>query len=211
GFRPTASTSDRAAFTVDIEIQMSSTANVPGALSSTFANNVGSDMVVALPRQSVNVPAMPANRPTSQFARFPFAQPFVFGTNGNTNINVDVFLHGRSAGASWSTDRAFASSSGRATTAGIGCGTATVGSSSTRVTGNSYAGGETISITISGATPTNPALLIPSIDMSEFVPGVPLPLDLSVYGAGTGCEMLVNSFLGSLPTVTDGAGSARID
>ncbi|MBK8975818.1 MAG: hypothetical protein IPM29_07815 [Planctomycetes bacterium] len=207
GFRPTAATADRAGFTVDIEIQMSSTANAPGALSSTFASNVGSDVVVSLPRQVVNVPAMPANRGTGLFATFPFAQPFLFGTNGNPNINVDAFVYGRSAGASWSTDRAFAAVSGRVATAGVGCGTATVNSTSV---GGTYVVGSTVTLSIANAPASSPALLVPSVDMSEFLPGLPLPFDLARIGGGAGCELLVNPALGGIPLMTDATGAASL-
>jgi hypothetical protein len=210
GFRPTASTIDRAAFTVDIEIQMSSTANAPGALDATFANNVGSDVVVALPRQVVNIPAMPANRPTSLFATFPFASPFIYGTNSNTNINVDVFVFGRSSGASWSTDRVFAATGGRATTAGFGCGSATVSSTSTNVGGSSYVAGETVTLGLANAPANTPAFLLPSVDMAEFAPGLPLPFNLSLVGGSPSCDLLVNTSLGAIPTTTDAAGAGSI-
>jgi hypothetical protein len=210
GFRPTASTLDRAAFTVDLEIQMSSTPNVPGQLDPTFANNVGSDVVVALPRQIVNVPAMPANRPTSLFATFPFPTPFVFGTNLNTNINVDVSVYSRSAGASWSTDRAFAAAGGRAVNAGLGCGSATVSSSSTNSGGGAYLAGETVTVTLASAPGSTPAFLLPSVDMSEFAPGLPLPFSLSMIGGAAGCDLLVNPSLGAFAAVTDAAGAASI-
>ncbi len=205
GLRPTTGTSDRAAFTADVEIQMSSTASVPGALSATFASNIGSDMVVAAPRQMFNIPAMPANRPTSMFARFPFAAPFVYGTNGNTNINVDMFVYGRSTGASWSTDRGFASANGRATTVGTGCGGATIGSTST---GGTYVSGATVNLTLSGAPATTPAVLQASVDMSEAIPGLALPFDLAALGAGAGCDILVGLALAPLPFATDAAGAA---
>lgn len=205
GLRPTASTSDRAAFTADVEVRASSTAAVPGALSSTFANNVGSDEVIVLPRQMVPIPAMPANRSTGLFAQFPFATPFVFGTNTNTNICIEVLVHGRSTGASWSTDRGFATASGRATTAGMGCGSASVGSTSS---GGSYVAGSTISITLSGAPPTTFAMLLAAFDMKEFAPGLLLPFDLSLVGAGAGCDLLLNPGFGPTGFLTDGSGAA---
>lgn len=206
GFRATPTTVDRAAFTADIEIQMSSTTMVPGALSSTFAANVGTDMVVALPRQVVSIPAMPANRGTGYFAEVRFPVPFIFGTNSATNINVDLFVFGRSTGASWSTDRAFASNTGRAATAGIGCaGSATINSSST---GGTYVAGSTIGVTLAAAAPFAVAFLLPSFNQKDYGGGVPLPLDLSTLGAAAGCALLVDPALGPTTFVTDASGAA---
>lgn len=208
GLRPTGSTTDRAAFTADIEIRVSSGPNAPGALDSMFANNIGSDEVVVLPQQSVNIPAMPANRSTGLFAEIPFQIPFVFGLNGNTNLVIEVLVFSRSAGASWSTERIFAGASGRAATVGIGCGSASVGSSSTSVSGASYVGGETVDVTLTGATLNGIALLVPTLDQKDFAPALPLPFDLSLIGAGAGCDLLVAPQIGAQTFLTDPVGSA---
>jgi hypothetical protein len=209
GLRRTAATTDGAPFTADIEVRMSSTASVPGALSSTFANNVGSDMVVSYPRQMLNVPAMPANRSTGLFAQVPFSTPFIFGTNSNTNIVVDLLVYGRSTGATWSTDRGFASANGRATNAGIGCGAATVSSSSTTP---AYVAGSTITVTLASATPSSVAILIMSGNMKELIPGVMLPFDLSLIGGLAGCQIMVDPTLLTiaLPTSATGAASTSL-
>ena len=210
GFRPTASTSDRAAFTADIEIRMSSGPNAPGSLDSTFANNVGSDEVVVLPQTTVQIPAMPANRSTGFFADIPLAVPFVFGTNGSTNLVIEVQVFSRSSGASWSTDRIFAGASGRAINAGTGCGSATIGSSSTSLPGGaSYVSGTTIDVTIASAPASTIALLVPSLDQKEFVPGLLLPFDLSLIGSATGCDLLVQGEAGALAFLTDSNGDAN--
>jgi hypothetical protein len=206
GLRPTASTTDAAPFTADVEVRMSSTASTPGSLSTTFANNVGSDVVVAFPRQMLNVPAMPANRSTGRFAQIMFPAPFVFGTNANPNVNVDLLVYGRSTGASWSTDRGFATASGRAATAGRGCGAGTVSSTST---GGTYVAGATITVSLANATPSSSAILAPSLNMRELAPGVLLPFDLAALGAGTGCQLLVNPFL-AVPVPTSATGAAAL-
>jgi hypothetical protein len=203
--RCAASTVDRAAFTATMEVRCSSSANAPGALSTTFASNVGSDVVVVLPQQTVNIPAMPANRGTGTTAEILFTTPFVFGTNGNTNLVVDVLVSGRSAGASWSTDRAFASNNGSAITNGRGCGTATIASTST---GGTYVGGATVNVTLAAAPANTIALLVPTLDQREFAPGVQLPFDLSLVGMAPGCALLVNPEAGLLPFVVDAAGGA---
>lgn len=205
GLRAAATTVDRAAFTADIEIRVSSTAAVPGALSSTWANNIGNDEVIVLPRQIVNIPAMPANRGTGFFADIPFQVPFTFGLNSNTNICVDLLVYGRSAGAAWGTDRAFASASGRALNAGAGCGTATITSVST---GGTYVGGASVAVSLANAPATSLALLVPTFDLAQFVPGVPLPYPLQPFGTAAGCDLMVNPSLGSIAFVTDGAGAA---
>ncbi len=205
GFRPTASTVDRASFTADMEIRISSTTATPGALSSTFANNTGSDEIVIVPRQTVTIPAMPANRSTGFFAQVLFPAPFIFATNSAPNLCVDVLIYGRSAGASWSTDRAFASANGRAANAGLGCGTGTISSTST---GGTYIGGSTINVTLANAAPLAPAWLIPSLDQKEFLPGLPLPFSLAPLGAGAGCDLLVDLSAGSFGLGTDAAGAA---
>jgi hypothetical protein len=205
GLRATGSTADRAAFTADLEVRASSTANAPGALSATFSANVGSDEVVVLPRQMVNVAAMPANRSAGTFAQLPFGTPFTFGTNGNTNINIELLVYGRSTGASWSTDRCFASANGMATTMGRGCGSGTINSTSTN---GSYVANSTINVTIGSATPGGVAWLLPSVDMAELAPGVPLPLSLSLFG-GAACDVLVNPLL-MVAVPLDGAGAASV-
>jgi len=206
GLRCAGGTTDRAAFTADVEVHASSTASAPGALSATFAANVGSDEVVVLPRQMVNVPAMPANRSTLLFAQMPFNVPFVFGTNSNTNINIELFVYGRSTGASFSTDRCFASANGTALTVGRGCGTATINSTSTNGT---YVGGSTLNLSIANATPNGVAWLMPSVDMAELVPGFPLPFDLGLVGGGQGCDVQVSPLL-MIPSPVDGAGASTV-
>ncbi|MBZ0153605.1 MAG: hypothetical protein K8J09_18930 [Planctomycetes bacterium] len=205
-FRPTTAILDRAAFTADMAIRCSSGPLVPGALSSTFANNVGSDETVVLPQQTVNIPAFPANRGTGQLAEVLFATPFIYGLNGNTNLVVDIQVFSRSAGANWSTDRAFASTNGRAATHGIGCGAATINSTST---GGTYVAGSTVDITLAGAPANSIALLLPTVDMKEFAPGALLPLDLSLIGMAPGCTLLVNPVAGlfGVPIDVNGAAS----
>ena len=203
--RCSASTVDRAAFTADMEIACSSTAAVPGAMSNTWTANVGSDEVVVLPQQTVNIPAMPANRGAGQMAEILFATPFVFGTNGTPNLLIDLKVLARSAGASWSTDRAFAGTNGRATTYGIGCSTATINSTSTNGT---YVGGSTVTVTIAGGPANGIVALVPSLDLKDFVPGFQLPFDLSLLGAAPGCDLLVGNDVGPVPLLTDAAGAA---
>jgi hypothetical protein len=210
GLRCNPGTTDRAAFTATVEIRVSSTAAVPGALSSTWVNNVGNDQVVVLAQQVVNIPAMPANRGAGTFATFTFDTPFIFGLNGNPNICVDFLVFGRSAGASWSTDRGFASTAGRAATVGIGCATGTVGSTSTAGVSGNYTDGSTITFTIANGQPNALALLLPSANLEEFVPGFPLPLPLSLFGGPVGCDLLVNTGYGSYATVTSPTGAASI-
>jgi len=207
GIRCAPSTIDRASFTATIEIRMSSTTAVPGALNAAFASNVGSDEVIVLPQQLVTIPAMPANRGTGLFATFPLQTPFVFGTNGNPNINVEFLVYGRSAGASWATDRAFAGANGQARDHGIGCGTGTVTSTST---GGTYVDGSTINFTLTGGPPNSIAFVQPSLDMKEFVPGFPLPFPLALIGSAPGCDLLVNLDFALLPVLTDGAGNATV-
>ncbi len=211
GLRCTPGTADRAAFTATMEIRLSSTTATPGALSTTFATNVGSDEVVVLPQQVVNVPAMTANRGTGVFLNIPVT-PFVFGLNGSPNICVEVLVYARSTGASWSTDRAFAATGGRATTVGnANCGTGTPSSSSTTGFGGStYSDGSTISITATGMPANSIAVLALGVDQKELAPGLPLPFDLSLIGAATGCELLVNPNVDILATLTSAAGAASI-
>ncbi|MEZ5966407.1 MAG: hypothetical protein R3F56_21405 [Planctomycetota bacterium] len=206
GLRGAGATTDKAAFTADIEVHASSTTSAPGALSSTFANNIGTDEVAVLPRQMVNVLAMPANRSTAMFSPVPFQAPFVFGTNSATNINIDLWVYGRSTGASWSTDRCFASASGTAATVGQGCGAGTITSTSANGT---YVGGSTLTVSLAGGTANGSAWLMPSTDMAELVPGFPLPFDLGLIGGATGCAVQVSPLM-MIPTPTDGTGAATI-
>src|SRR5690606_9751017 len=146
------------------------------------------------------------NRSAGLFAMIPFSPPFVFGTNSNTNLNIDLLVFGRSAGASWSTDRGFASTSGMATTMGRGCGTGTINSTST---GGSYVAGSTINLTLTNASPNGVAWLLPSADMTVLLPGIPLPFDLGAVGGGSGCDVLVHPLL-FLPTPVDAGGDATV-
>jgi hypothetical protein len=204
GLRPTTMTVGRAAFTADVAVLMSSTAAFPGTLSQTFANNVGSDVTVSFPRQVINVRAMPANRTPADFVQILFPTPFVLGTNGNTNLCVELFVYGRSTGAAWSTDLAIASPVGRAAHAGIGCGSASASGPSLP---GSYLAGGTFTVGLAFASASALALLIPGFDLVEAAPGVPLPVDLSLYGAGTGCALLVSPGAGSLGFVTNRFGN----
>jgi hypothetical protein len=203
GLRPTTAIIDQAAFTATVEIRVSSTTAAPGSLSSTWGNNIGNDEVVVLPQQVVNIPAMPANRGTGAFADITFATPFVFGTNGNTNICVDFLVYGLVGGANWSTDRAFAATNGRAANHGIGCNNATVNSTSTNGT---YVDGSTINFTVTSGPPTTLMLLVLSLNQKEVAPGVPAPLPLSLIGAAPGCDLMLPLDILQL-AVTDGAGA----
>lgn len=202
--RPTTSTTDQAAFTASVQISCSSGPNAPGALSSTFANNHGSDLTVVLPQQTVSIPAMPANRGTGHMAEFLFQTPFVYGLNNNTNLVVEIQVFSRSAGASWSTDRAFASTTGRVANHGRGCGSATIGGTTTAA--NFVAGG-TFQITLAGAPANTIALLAPTLDQKEYVPGLPLPLNLGFLGMAPTCDLLVAAEAGLFGFVADGAGA----
>lgn len=204
-FRAAPTTVDRAAFTADMELRCSSSTATPGALNTTFATNIGNDELTVLPQQTVNIPAMPANRGTGALAEVMFTTPFVYGLNGNTNLVVDIKVFARSTGATWSTDRAFASVNGRAANAGIGCGTATISSSSA---GGTYVAGSTVTVTLAGAPANTIALLVPSTDQKEFAPGVPLPFDLSLVGMAPGCALLVNPSIGLFAYPADAAGAA---
>jgi hypothetical protein len=130
----------------------------------------------------------------------------VFGTNSNTNINIDLLVYGRSTGASWSTDRCFGSSTGMAANVGRGCGSATIASTSTN---GSYVAGSTINVTIAGGSAGGLAWLLPSVDMAELLPGFALPFDLGLVGGGQGCAVLVNPLL-SIATPLDGSGGGSV-
>jgi hypothetical protein len=205
--RAAASTLNRAAFTATVAIRCSSSASAPGALSTTWVNNIGSDELLVLASQIVNVPAMPANRGTGQMVPLLFDTPFVFGSNGNTNLVVDVIVTGRSPGAVWSTDLAYASPTGRAASAGIGCSAATIASTSS---GGYYAPGSSVQVTLAGAFAGTLALCVPSLDMKEFAPGFPLPFALATVGAAPGCDVLVRPEVGAFAFITDSVGAASM-
>ena len=190
GLRQAPRVVDLAAFVAEIEIRCSSTAAAPGALSETFANNIGSDEVVVLPRRTVIVPAAPANRSTGDFAEFEFTNPFVFGTNSNPNLCIELLVYGRANGAMWSTDRGFATPDGSARDAGIGCGPAT------------------IELALANAPPNTFATLLPSLDQKECGAGQLLPFPLSNYGGNPACAVLVGPTLGPVSYLTDATGAA---
>ena len=205
GLRDSTGALNDAAFTADVEITLSSTSATPGALSSTFASNVGSDALTVLPRQIVPIAAMPANRSTGLFAQIPFTTPFVFGLNGLTNLVIDIKVFGRSAGAQWATDRALASLSGRAVTTGVGCGAGTITSTSTL--GN-YVVGSNLTVALGNAPPGTLALLTYSFDQQEAATGVLLPLSLGAIGAAPNCDLMVNPSGGFSLYVADLFGAA---
>lgn len=207
GLRDATGTADGAAFTADIEVSVSSTTAIPGQLSTTWTANHGNDLAVVLPRQVVNIAAMPANRSTGLFAQIQFATPFVFGLNGATNLCIDLTVFGRSTGAQWSTDRAFAATAGRAANTGIGCGAGTITSTSAGGSG-AYTAGASLNVSLANATPNSAALLMYSFDQKELAPGVPLPLDLSLLGTAVGCDLMLNPSEGFTIFPTDGAGAA---
>jgi hypothetical protein len=207
GLRDATGTADGAAFTADIEVSVSSTAAVPGALSTTWTLNHGTDLATVLPRQIVNIAAMPANRSTGLFTQIQFATPFVFGLNGATNLCIDLTVFGRSAGAQWSTDRAFAATAGRATNTGIGCGAGTITSTSTGGSG-AYTAGASLNVALANAPANTAALLMYSFDQKDFAPGLPLPLDLSLLGTAPGCDLMLNPSEGFTVYIADGAGAA---
>lgn len=203
GMRPTTSTTDEASFTATVEIRLSSTSVVPGTMTSTWGNNIGNDELIVLPQQTVTIPAMPANRGTGAFADITFTTPFTFGLNGNPNLCVDVLVYGRSTGAVWSTDRAFAGTNGRAATYGIGCNNGTVSSTSTN---GSYVDGSTINFTVASGPASTLMLLVLSVNEKEVAPGVPAPLPLSLVGAAPGCDLMLPPDILQV-AVTDGAGA----
>ena len=203
GMRTTTATVDQPAFTATVEIRLSSTAVVPGTMTTAWASNLGNDEVVVLPQQAVALPAMPANRGTGAFAEFVFTTPFVFGLNGNPNICIDFLVYANTS-TTWSTDRAFAATSGRAANYGIGCNPGTVNSTSTNGT---YVNGSTINFTVSGGPANSLMLLVLSVNEKEVAPGFPAPLPLSLIGAAPGCDLLLPLDI-IQPTLSDGAGAA---
>jgi hypothetical protein len=148
---------------------------------------------------------MPANRGTGYNTQIPFAVPFVYGLNANTNLVIEVKVFSRDTAATWTTDRVFAGATGTARTVGIGCGSASISSTST---GGTYVAGSTIDFTISGATPNGIALLVPSLDQKEFAPGLDLPFDLNLIGAGMDCDLLVAPQAGAITALLDAGGGA---
>ena len=206
GIRRAPLTEDRPGFTVDLEIRASSGPNAPGGLSGTFANNVGSDELVVLPQQTITIPAMPANRGPGEFASIPFQVPFVFGTNGNSNLVFEIRVFGISSFLSWETDAVQAATQGRAVNVGTQCGFGKIWSGSGS---GIYVGGSTLSLRLIDASANSVALLIPALDLKEFVPGVLLPFSMTAIGAGPGCDLMVNPELGALALPTSAMGVAN--
>lgn len=205
GLRDSTGTADNPGFTADLEISVSSTAALPGALNVVFGGNVGSDVTTVLPRQLVAIAPMPANRSTGAFTPIPFTTPFVTGLNSQPNLLIDIKVFGRSAGAQWSTDRALASPAGRATTTGVGCGAGTI--TSTSALGN-YVVGSNLTVELNNAPPGTLALLTYSFDQQEAAAGVLLPLSLGSIGAAPNCDLMVNPSGGFSLYVADLLGAA---
>ncbi len=210
GFRAQRGTVTIPAFTAEVEIRMSSTNVVPGAMSTTFSANVGSDESTVVPRAFFNISQTPPNRATSRFDLFPLQNPFVFGTNGAPNLLVDVLVYSttNTAGATqYRVDRCFPGVNGNAGAFGAGCGT---GAIDTVTTGGSFNPSSTFDVTLTGATPGANAWLLPSFNMNDLGGGFLVPLDLSFIGGGLGCELILNPNLQSIQTIVDGAGNAQV-
>jgi hypothetical protein len=205
GLRDTTATADRASFTAEVEVRMSSTTATPGALNSIFANNIGSDEFIALPRQIVTIPARDANRSTGVFAELAFPVPFVFGLNGSPNVCIDLSVFSRSAGAEFDTDRVFASANGRAANTGIGCGAGTINSTTA---GGTYVAGSTVTLQLANAPANTFGMLLYSFDLKEWAPGLLLPIDLSIIGAEAGCDLMLETSQGVNGFLANGAGAA---
>lgn len=89
------------AFSVDLQVTLSIAPNLPTQTSTTFANNVGANPVVVLPRTIVSFPATqrPQLDPSPTFdLAIPYATPFVMPAAGGT-LCVDVEVFGNSSAA----------------------------------------------------------------------------------------------------------------
>jgi hypothetical protein len=93
-------------FACDLQVTLSVAPNLPAQASATFANNVGANPVVVLPRTIVAFPA--TQRPTLDPAPtfdlvIPYLVPFVMPTGGGT-LCVDVTIFGNSSPAGTNTN-----------------------------------------------------------------------------------------------------------
>jgi hypothetical protein len=202
GFRPFGDDAPTAAFSIDVQASAMSTAVAAGGLSTSYAANVTSDATLVVPRQMINVPAYPANRSPADFINIPFQSPWPFGTVGpNLIIDFERFSSSNST-AGYRADRCFAATTGEAVPFGVGCGSATIGSSST----GSYMPGSTVTITLTGGAAMQPAFLAIGNNCVNFL-GIPMPVDLGPLLGLVGCELLVAPLVFS-STMTDGAGAA---
>jgi hypothetical protein len=200
GFRRTATTADFVSVRIDFEMTLSSTTADLTTLSATFANNLGGDAAVVFPRQIVNVPARAANSSPADFFTLPTAA-WVF--NG-PNFLVQCKSYGTGSVNIWRMDRFFERATvGEAITWGTACSTATVSSTSTAP---SYMPGSSITFTLAGAAPSQPAFAFLGFDATRLSGTIPLPVDLGLIGA-TGCTLLVDTLV-TLPNATDAAGAA---
>lgn len=202
GFRRTATTVDFPSFTIDFEISLSSTPADLATLSSTFANNRGSDHTAVLPRQMINIPARAANSAPSSFFTLP-TTPWTFA---GPNLLIECKSYGTGNVTAWRMDRCFERTTvGEAINWGQSCSTATVAS-----TGGTpaYVGGSTVTLTLAGAAATQPAIALLGFDLNRAFGALPLPYDLGTLGM-TGCTLLVDP-LAQLATATDGAGAASV-
>jgi hypothetical protein len=88
-------------FACDLEVTLSVSPNLPTQASTTFANNVGPNPVVVLPRTVLNFPATqrPNLDPSPSFdLMVPYTTPFVMPPQGGT-LCVDVRVFGNSSPA----------------------------------------------------------------------------------------------------------------
>jgi len=85
-----------AAWQTDLEVTLSVSPRTAQQASATFADNVGTNPIVVLPRTRVSFPATqrPAAAPASDFAfRIPYATPFAWPGGGAT-LCIDVSVSG---------------------------------------------------------------------------------------------------------------------
>jgi hypothetical protein len=93
-------------FASDLQVTLSLSPNLPTQASTTFANNVGSNPVVVLPRTIVTFPATqrPALDPAPTFElAIPYQLPFLVPGSGGT-VCVDVEVFGNSTATSTNTN-----------------------------------------------------------------------------------------------------------
>ncbi len=202
-WRRHANTTDFNSSTRDVEVTLCSTTADRGTLSSTFASNLNASATVVVPRQVINLPAVPANAgPDGGWFGFPLTTPWAFT---GPNLLVETKTFAASYVIDYRTDRCFESTSGEALTFGsTNCGSATINSTST---GGTYIGGSNVAISLAAAPSNVPAILLLGSNMRTFA-GLPLPIDLAPIGV-PGCLLYVEP-LANLTVGTDATGTASI-
>ncbi|MHC4896338.1 MAG: hypothetical protein ACYTGW_04445 [Planctomycetota bacterium] len=193
--RSAASTGTVPAFGATFTMRLSTARNTAAGISSTFTQNVGTDVATVLDNRTVSFAASAAPPSTGLFPFeyvLPADKPFLFGGKGPLCLDVQVSSHTNRTALFldlYQDGRAHAGTFGRA------CG-------NIQLTTTTFTNGR-IQHRGSGLGARARLLLLVGTDFERYL-GVDLPIELTAIGA-PGCELLLAPLL-VLPAFADSTG-----